>query len=642
MKRVLTIILLLCCLIAGRTIAAPRTGQNPPAKIPLRVLYVGYSPDKPIPADQVYYTLGGNLQEIFRTRMPAFKSFLEKYFTNVTTVDVKDYTIAMSDAVDVTIMDAGPVKIPATFNRPMILMHAMAPLVGMPIGLKFDWYCQCLDNDALNIKTQHEIFNTPIKVNLTLFEGETPSSFFNGFQGKNTPKTMPMWKVVTQGMTTEKKYLIGMVAHGEDFNSPDAEAISGGVCWKNAEAVSIGRHGNFFMWGFSGSPDYMTEEANQVFVNTICYIRKFDKLAPIVKKIQIDTRENIDEIMYRLDENVYNLAIKSRIEGNERLKKAQQELLDKKAKGEVLSKGNEAFLKMPLTNDTQSLEDYIKGYTGEELFKKYGTDMKAYHQYYKDNYEYYYTPTVSNLVIDEDARKLQLSNRKPEILAKCISLLETKKDTALARRVLERYTTEHFKTAAAWRAWFTKNKSKLFYTEVGGFKFLVNNYGKPANAIAPLATGKAAATQSAITQQPTASDPVMVTAKLIPGEQDSAVTIVIHADILRGWHIYGFVDDKSPFIPTETLLELPEGATTDNDWQTPAGIADPAHDGIVTYEGQATFKTKVNCSKLQPGATIKCGLYYQVCDLNKCFPPRKKMITLTYKGIFTPDTTAAK
>lgn len=223
-------------------------------KITLKVLYVGYSADKPMPANVVYYsTTPAVVEKIYKTRMADFKAFLTERFSDVQVVDVRDYTPAMSDQADVTIMDAGPVKLPADFNRAMILMHAMAPNVGLPIGLKFDWYCQCLDDEALNIKTGHEIFNTPNKVKLTMVKKPTPGSFFNGWQGAKTPKEMPMWQVVKQGYSSNEKYLIGMVSHGEGFNdSPDAESISGGVCLKNAEAVSLGRQGNYFMWGFFG------------------------------------------------------------------------------------------------------------------------------------------------------------------------------------------------------------------------------------------------------------------------------------------------------------------------------------------------------------------------------------------------------
>lgn len=624
MKRFKVCLIIACVLLTA--LSLPAAAKLRDAKIPLRVLYVGYNPEKPMPSNVVYYSTSAPVVEkVYKARMADFKAFLENRFTEVQTVDVRDYTPAMSDKADVTIMDAGPVKLPADFNRPMILMHAMAPNVGLPIGLKFDWYCQCLEDDALNINTKHEIFNSPKQVKLTLVKKPTPGSFFNGFQGTKTPKEMLMWNVIKDGASAGGKYVIGMVAHGEGFNdSPDAESISGGVCLKNAEAVALGRQGNYFMWGFSASPDYMTDEAKDVFVNAVCYIKKYDRMPAIVKKVQIMTRELIDEKIYRTDKALYEAAIVSRREGNARMLKLQQEFKDRKAKGEDIGRGNEMFLKMPVTNDMESFEDYLKSQAGTELFAQFGTNTSLYHKYYHDNYEYFYPSGAYDLQLDEDAKKLGISNRKVAILEKCIQLLEKDQDTELAHRVLERYTMEKFTTAAEWRNWLTKNKTKLFYTEAGGFKFMVNTFGKPVVPVNETVQNKPTASSSA-TAEPTLSDPVAVSAKLVYGQNKTA-ELIIDANILKGWHVYAFLPKDSPFIQTETLIELPTGVTTQKDWETSAAIPFPGNEGIFIFEGKVSFKIAVNYAAAQPGAIIKCGLFYQTCDENKCLQPTKKMV----------------
>lgn len=667
-KKIAVIACLLLAIADAQGHNAPISPNGPSAKtpvtekrIPLKVLYVGYSPDRSMPQKLVYYMTSDSLYpKIYRERMKDFRSFLEKNFTVVRTVDVRDYSAKLSDSADVTIMDAGPVTLPADFDRPMILMAAMAPNAGLPIGLKFDWYCQCLEADALHIRAEHPIFNTPNKVHLTLVERPTPGSFFNGFQGLTTPATMPMWRVLTRSYGIGSPYLIGMVAHGEGFDdSPDAEVISGGVCLKNAEAVALGRHGNYFMWGFSGSPDYMTNEANEVFINTICYIRKFDHQRVIVKKVQIETREGLDEKIYRIDESVYNKAIISRKEGNQRLKKMQDSLRAQKAAGQNIGWNNEMFLKMPMTDAVESFDDYIKGYAGPELFARFGAHTQLYHQYYRDNYEYFYPFDGYSLQLDTDAQKLGLSNRKVAILEKCIGLLEEQQDTALARRVLERYTVEHFPNAAAWREWLTKNKDRLFYTEAGGFKFMVNTYAAAPNtatsasttssssstalssvttasSVTASATTASARNVSAATasaakdteQAPTSADPVVIAARLEDSQDKSKRHLIVDADILKGWHIYAYVSKENPFIQTEMLLDLPEGATSDKEWQSSAGLPFPGNDGIFVYEGKVRFTVNVDCTQVRPGATIKCGLYYQVCNDTKCFPPKKKLVEI--------------
>jgi hypothetical protein len=426
---------------------------------------------------------------------------------------------------------------------------------------------------------------------------------------------MPMWRVNTRGYAGGEPYLIGMVSHGDGVeDSPDAEAISGGVCLKNAEAVALGRQGNYFMWGFSGSPEYMTDEARKVFVNTVCYIKKFDHQRPLMKKVQIETREGIDEKIYRIDQAVYQKAIASRREGNERLRRMQDSLRALKASGQDIGRSNEMFLKMPMTDAVESFEDYVKGFAGPGLFARFGTNTAKYHKYYRDNYEYYYPLDAYSLQLDADAQKLGISNRKVEILEKCVDLLEQGKDTAMAMRVLRRYTMEAFASAKEWRGWLTENKSRLFYTEAGGFKFIVNERAGAASAAVPPAASSAA--------QATSSDPVAVSAKLENGR------LVVEADILKGWHIYAYVSKDNPFIQTEMLLDLPDGAVSDKQWQSSAGVPLEGVEGVFVYEGKARFSVAVDCTKVKPGATLRCGIYYQVCDNTKCFPPKKKVVDI--------------
>jgi hypothetical protein len=610
---------LICVLIQLSVFGASHLSSinHASGKIPLKVLYVGYNPDRPMPANVVYYsTVTSEIEKAYKTRMADFKAFLNSRFSSVTLIDARDYDSSMSEQADVTIMDAGPVKLPENFDRPMVLMHAMAPNIGLPIGLKFDLYCQCLEDDALNINTKHEIFNVPNKVNLTLVKKPTPGSFYNGFQGAKTPKEMLMWNVVKESASANGKYIIGMVSHGEGFNdSPDAESISGGVCLKNAEAVALGRQGNYFMWGFSGAPNYMTDEAKDVFVNAICYIKKYDHRPAIVKKVQIETREFIDERIYRIDKDLYEKAIVSRREGNIRMLKMQQDLKDKKAAGEDIGKGNEMFLKMPVTNEVESFEDYLKGQAGEELFKQFGTNTALYHKYYKDNYEFFYPSDAYSMMLDVDAQTLGISNRKVEILEKCIQLLEQNKDVTLAQRVLERYTTEKFKTAAEWRDWLNKNKSSLFYTEAGGFKFMVNTYEKRAEVIRDVI-------------QPTIADPVSVSAHLVYAIHRSHADLVIDAVLLKGWHIYAFVPKDSPFIPSEVIMELPKGVTALKDPQTTAAKPLIGNEGVFVFEDKVTFRIPISLTAVKPGSVISCGLYYQTCDENKCLQPTRKVIQI--------------
>ncbi len=64
-------------------------------------------------------------------------------------------------------------------------------------------------------------------------------------------------------------------------DAPDAEILCIGYnTGKMNGAVAVGRHGNFLQWGFSAPPSKMTDAGRKFFLNSICYIAKFDGKTP--------------------------------------------------------------------------------------------------------------------------------------------------------------------------------------------------------------------------------------------------------------------------------------------------------------------------------------------------------------------------
>ena len=62
------------------------------------------------------------------------------------------------------------------------------------------------------------------------------------------------------------------------------------------------------------------------------------------------------------------------------------------------------------------------------------------------------------------------------MLEKCVAMLQQNDRADLALRILKRYTAKDFQTAAEWDEWLSKNKDKLFFTETGGYRFMINTY----------------------------------------------------------------------------------------------------------------------------------------------------------------------
>jgi hypothetical protein len=289
---------------------------------------------------------------------------------------------------------------------------------------------------AHGVVPSHEIFHKPFAVEIKLEDRPTPENYRHWPGGERLGKTMKVWKV------QDKKFPEidpGLVSDPYGFaDSPDAEVMSSGLNSKGPDSVTLGRHGNFFLWGFSAQPSDMTAEARKCFLNSICYIKKFDGQRPMVSRTSSGRQ-------WALVYAGYLKHIKD--------------------------------------------ENFIKQLFSEDLRKRFGKDPEKYIKYYEENLEYLYSPGSNGFVVDEDVKGLGLSNRQVELLDRCVTFLEKGEQRDLALRILKRYTREGFADAKQWRPWLEKNRNRLFFTDVGGYKFLVAEAppAKPASEAAATA-----------------------------------------------------------------------------------------------------------------------------------------------------------
>src|SRR5690349_7968794 len=96
-------ILLLALLVCAVPLYAQQRSLSP-----VKVLFVGYDPAKPMPEAKRSYP-GMMTEKEFKAeyplRMPAFKALLGQYFAEVKAVDCRDWKPADSEPYDVTIFD---------------------------------------------------------------------------------------------------------------------------------------------------------------------------------------------------------------------------------------------------------------------------------------------------------------------------------------------------------------------------------------------------------------------------------------------------------------------------------------------------------------------------------------------------------
>ena len=639
MKRnILLTLLMAIALCAGATVK----------KTNLRVLYVGGHSDFETFATE--FDSVANAKSIVE-RTAAFERLLKEYFTTVKVIDAKDYNYRMSYDYDVTVLDGQPQPIeprqdimdgqrfikrieakyfPDDFDRPVLTIAELGKNVGGRLGLKTDWYCLCLDQYALGMRTNHPIFKGPYKVNMTLVDKPTPDGAkeYAPLVGQTLPETTPMWQVNTKGYMTDKGYKVGMVSRPWGFeDSPEAEWISSGLCAKSIDAMALGRHANFFHWGFAGGAADMTEEAKPLFANAIVYISKFAGQHVIARKYYegIATRIMAKENCYRITKQCYD-DYKVMIENfNNQTRKLSDSLKAVVAAGGKVG-GQEAFYLQWQPQSIPSREEFLQQMAGP-LFSQFGTDEAAYKKYYTENEPYFYSRFGSyGLTLDEDAKSLGIPNNDLRLIKKAIEIWKNGSDAEKGRRLLERYTLLRYDTPEQYAAWVNKYEKKLFFTESGGWYWLVNsqdedqegndygvlNYWKAPEQKVPEITGT--------TDQ---QNPVLVSAVLNDALSGDGKELVIRMKIHPGYHIYGYVAEQDPFIATTFDIQLPEGWEKVGDMKIPS-FKTTGQYGTTIYEGDVTFRQRIKGSG---HGEVKLNVNYQTCDAHACFPPRDVAFT---------------
>ncbi len=612
---------------------------SPVKKTDLRILYVGGSSDWAIsPADDL-----AAYQQSVEERMASFEQLLTTYFTTVKVINATEYNQEMSKEYDVTVMDGTPVPIVPEvndpvkriykragyltddFNYPMLCIAEASSIIGSRIGSKNDWYCLCLDTDAHSWRKDHVIFKEPYPVKLKTEIKPTPEQALHSaylIEG-GVPKTIAMWKVQTKGYATDEGFRVGLVSRPWGYEDGiDAEYISGGVSQKSLDAVAIGRHGNFFHWGFSASPKYMTEQGKLVFVNAVAYIAKFRGQGIIVRKYNetIPTRIYVETFKKMVGKAGYQEMVDATEEANKMMQGIAEKAKAKQAKGEKLSAEEKAYLNMPPLK-VRSREEYMEMYLGP-YYKMFGMDEAAYADYFDTNKNWLYVASDGRfLTVDEDVKSLGIPNNELRLLDTAIKMWEENKEVEKAKRILARYTLMDFPRAAEWRYWFEKNKKKLFFTEAGGWIFLVNSREPGVN---PYVAWEARKAMSEIPVGETSDrEPVAIKAVkevMQSGEQVLYVKIKVHP----GYHIYAYTTSDSPFTPTTVAITLPDGYEAVGNQKVPAGQF-YSQGGTTIYDGTVVFSQVI---KGKSNGVIRCKVSYQCCDNNICFPPTEKEITV--------------
>jgi hypothetical protein len=292
-----------------------------------------------------------------------------------------------------------------------------------------------MENAAHVESLDHEVYRAPLTVQPEFEYRKTPQNYRDTYRGPGKlPDQIKVWRV-------QNAQRGNVVARSHGFmDSPDAEVIAVGFNHgKEYGAIGIGRQGNFLQWGYSDTPSQMTEAGRRLFLNCIHYIHRFEGKDPLIRCRSVDRVRA-----------VLAAGIIDRIDDNQK-------------------------------------KDFFLSYFPEELYTKYGSDPNGLMKYYQENIEWVYRDRVFK--IDEELKALGLaSNRKVETLERLFELTKDQTHAATARRLLDRYiapqTTYDFKNG----------RNRIYFTDVGGYKFMVvpEGYLEGKSSEAPPVTGTAA------------------------------------------------------------------------------------------------------------------------------------------------------
>jgi len=129
--------------------------------------------------------------------------------------------------------------------------------------------------------------------------------------------------------------------------------------------------------------------------------------------------------------------------------------------------------------------------------------------------------------------------------------------------------------------------------------------------------------------EPTHMDPVSVGAVLLDTNTENIKKIYIKASIMEGYHIYAHVPAGEAYISSEFGIDLPNGIELVGEWEKSSPQGYPGKNSILVYKGDNSYVHQIKISdEVEKGTNFKCWIYYQCCDVNICFPPKRKEIKL--------------
>ena len=193
-----------------------------------------------------------------------------------------------------------------------------------------------------------------------------------------------------------------------------------------------------------------------------------------------------------------------------------------------------------------------------------------------------------------------------------------------ARRILTRYTMASFPSASEWRKWYDTYRDRFFFTESGGWKFMIDGQPDLPGNDYYLYNSRIAEQRTASTGTATSDESPVLATLNIENDIRGGRTLTLRIKIHPGYHIYADVAGDDPYVPTTLTLSLPEGLTA-GEW-TASRPGQFGTSGSTIYEDEAVYTCPVAGNT---AGDVSCTVSYQCCDAHICLPPVKKTLRVS-------------
>ena len=352
------------------------------------------------------------------------------------------------------------------FRCPSILISAMGLQAASQSGSKFKELCLCLTNQAYRPRLEHEVFQRPLSVAPEITQEPTPwDAKYTLVEDAPLKDTISVWKVQTKDYPEIDP---GQACDSYGFeDSPDCEIISLGISDKGLESLAIARQNNLLFWGFSGSPSDMTPSGQRLFLNAVAYMNRFRNSG---ERMEWQARSRLWSLRYATtplfcyDEYAHGLRVQYKVMFAKHPKWIPGEF----------NGDSTPYIEKLVENSRKGNDSLLSEFFPTDLREQFGSDASKYEAFYQTNLPYLRL-VDDKFVVDEDVARLGVANNDTIIIERSIAMLDRPNESEMARRILKRYTTEIFDSTAKWQSWFNDNRSQLYFSDTGGFKFFVRS-----------------------------------------------------------------------------------------------------------------------------------------------------------------------